>query len=143
MTEHLDTLDREILAVVREDGRASHASLASALRVTRATIKARLERMEQRGVILGYRVQLSSDTLTPNVRALTHIKIVGHRTDRVLQRLKGIHWIKSIHTTNGKWDLIAELAADSNRELDTALMAVRRAEDIAESETSILLSEVV
>ena len=98
--------------------------------------------MEARGVILGYRVQLASDTLRPNVRALTHIKILGHRTDRVIQRLKGVQWIKSIHTTNGRWDLIAELAADSNRELDQALLAIREIEDIAESETAILLNEI-
>ena len=143
MTEQLDELDRTIVSILREDGRASHASMAAAMKVTRATVKARLERMEKRGVILGYRVQLSSDTLAPNVRALTLIKITGHRTDRVIQQLKGVHWIKALHTTNGKWDLIAELAADSNRELDQALLAIRQLEDIAESETSILLSERV
>ena len=142
MTEHLDELDQRLISALRDDGRAAHASLAAQLSVTRATIKARLARMEARGVILGYRVQLASDTLRPNVRALTHIKILGHRTDRVIQRLKGVHWIKSIHTTNGRWDLIAELAADSNRELDQALLAIREIEDIAESETAILLNEI-
>jgi DNA-binding Lrp family transcriptional regulator len=142
MTEQLDELDQRLISALRDDGRAAHASLAAQLNVTRATIKARLERMEARGVILGYRVQLASDTLRPNVRALTHIKILGHRTDRVIQRLKGVHWIKSIHTTNGRWDLIAELAADSNRELDQALLAIREIEDIAESETAILLNEI-
>lgn len=142
MTEHLDELDQRLISALRDDGRAAHASLAAQLNVTRATIKARLARMEARGVILGYRVQLASDTLHPNVRALTHIKILGHRTDRVIQRLKGVQWIKSIHTTNGRWDLIAELAADSNRELDQALLAIREIEDIAESETAILLNEI-
>ncbi len=142
MTEHLDELDQRLISALRDDGRAAHASLAAQLNVTRATIKARLARMEARGVILGYRVQLASDTLRPNVRALTHIKILGHRTDRVIQRLKGVHWIKSIHTTNGRWDLIAELAADSNRELDQALLAIREIEDIAESETAILLNQI-
>lgn len=142
MTEHLDELDQRLISALRDDGRAAHASLAAQLNVTRATIKARLARMEARGVILGYRVQLASDTLHPNVRALTHIKILGHRTDRVIQRLKGVHWIKSIHTTNGRWDLIAELAADSNRELDQALLAIREIEDIAESETAILLNQI-
>ena len=142
MTEQLDELDQRLISALRDDGRAAHASLAAQLNVTRATIKARLERMEARGVILGYRVQLASDALRPNVRALTHIKILGHRTDRVIQRLKGVHWIKSIHTTNGRWDLIAELAADSNRELDQALLAIREIEDIAESETAILLNEI-
>ena len=142
MTEHLDELDQRLISALRDDGRAAHASLAAQLNVTRATIKARLARMDARGVILGYRVQLASDTLRPNVRALTHIKILGHRTDRVIQRLKGVHWIKSIHTTNGRWDLIAELAADSNRELDQALLAIREIEDIAESETAILLNEI-
>ncbi|MGB1157209.1 MAG: Lrp/AsnC family transcriptional regulator [Alphaproteobacteria bacterium] len=142
MTEHLDELDQRLISALRDDGRAAHASLAAQLNVTRATIKARLARMEARGVILGYRVQLASDTLRPNVRALTHIKILGHRTDRVIQRLKGVHWIKSIHTTNGRWDLIAELAAVTNRELDQALLAIREIEDIAESETAILLNEI-
>ena len=142
MTEQLDELDQRLISALRDDGRAAHASLAAQLNVTRATIKARLARMEARGVILGYRVQLASDTLRPNVRALTQIKILGHRTDRVIQRLKGVHWIKSIHTTNGRWDLIAELAADSNRELDQALLAIREIEDIAESETAILLNEI-
>jgi len=143
MTAQVDSLDHSILAILREDGRASHASLAAALNVTRATVKARLARMEERGVILGYRVQMASDALRPKVRALMHLKILGHRSDRVVQKLKGVHWIKSIHSTNGKWVLVADLAAESNSELDQALAAIRLIEDIAESETSILLREIV
>ena len=141
-TDQLDALDQSLLSLLRRDGRASHAALAAALSVTRATVRTRIERLEAKGVILGYAVKLRDEDEQAPVQALTHIRVEGHRTDTVMRRLGGIRWINAIFSTNGKWDLIAEVQAQSNMELDTALVAMREIEGIAESETSILLRKL-
>ena len=138
-TVQLDKLDQALLSALRSDGRASHARLAEQLKVTRATIKTRVERLEERGVILGYQATLASDTLGPAVRALMSIKITGHKTNAILARLRGVQWIAAIHSTNGSWDFIAEVNTDTIEELDRALSLIREIEGIADSETSILL----
>ena len=68
------------------------------------------------------------------------IAIDGHHGDAVLRTLRGLPQVVALHTTNGRWDLLAELRADTLESFDTLLNAVRAIEGIASTETSILLS---
>ena len=48
--------------------------------------------------------------------------------------------VQTLHTTNGRWDIIAELRADTLEAFDRVLGSIRKLEGIANSETSLLLS---
>jgi len=58
----------------------------------------------------------------------------------VCRALRGDPSVVTLHTTNGRWDLIAELRADSLEAFDAVLNHIRRIKGIANTETSILLS---
>ena len=47
-----------------------------------------------------------------------------------------------VHSTNGRWDLVAEIATADLAALDRALTAIRALKPVANSETSILLAEL-
>ena len=70
------------------------------------------------------------------------IEVVGKSTVQVITRLRGIPELQIIHTTNGSWDLVAFLMADSLSEFDRVLRKVREVDGILNSETSLLLSTV-
>ena len=59
-----------------------------------------------------------------------------------MERLRGMPELHSLHTTNGSWDLIAEIRASSLHDFDRVLREVRQIDGILNSETSILLSSV-
>ena len=137
-----DSLDSALIAELRKDGRASISQLASQLNVSRATVQNRLDRLTQSGAILGFTIRVHEELEQDTVRAIMMIEVAGRSTSQVIQKLRGIPELIKLHTTNGAWDLVAELQTTSLGEFDRILRRVREVEGILNSETSILLSSL-
>ncbi len=137
-----DDLDRRIIAHLRVDGRASLSKLANALGVARGTVQNRLDRLLETGALLGFTVRVREDYDDLSVRAVMMIEVMGKSTTQVIQRLRGIVEIRTLHTTNGNWDLVADIHAANLSDFDRVLREVRMIDGVANSETSLLLSTV-
>jgi DNA-binding Lrp family transcriptional regulator len=135
----MDALDRELIALLRTDGRAPVASLAAGLGVSRATVKARLDRLSVDGVIQGFTVVLN-DPGAEGVRAITLIEVEGRSAEGVIRRLRGFPEVRALYSTNGRWDVVAELEVASLPAFDTVLRRIREIDGITVTETSILLA---
>lgn len=138
----MDELDRKLLALLRADSRTSAAALAARLKVSRGTVQNRIARMQSQGVIQGFTVKTRPELEVQRVRAVMSIAVEGERTAAVVRRLKGFPAVDRIYTTNGRWDLIAELDVANLSEFARALDDIRTVEGIAMTETSILLAAV-
>jgi DNA-binding Lrp family transcriptional regulator len=136
----IDALDQRLVTLLRHDARRSISELAATLGVGRATVRARIERLEAAGEILGYTVILRADALDLPVRGVMLIEIEGHAADRVIRALGGFAEVSTIHTTNGRWDLIIELAAAGLTDFDAVLRRIRLIAGITNSETNLLLA---
>ncbi|WP_417211433.1 Lrp/AsnC family transcriptional regulator [Antarctobacter sp.] len=137
-----DDLDKRLIAILREDGRAPVSKLATVLGVTRATVQNRLDRLIDSGAVLGFTIRAREEYGPDVVRAIMMIEVSGQSTTRVIRSLRGIAALRQLHSTNGKWDLVAELSAESLADFDRVLRDVRGIPGITNSETSILLSSV-
>lgn len=136
----LDDVDRQLIALLRDNARTSVVELARHLRVARATVQNRIARLEEHGVIVGYTVRLRPSAEKHRIRALMSIAVEGNRAADVVKALRGYPNVAAIHSTNGRWDLVAELQADSLENFDRVLASIRLIDGIANTETSILLS---
>ena len=136
----MDELDRKLLARLREDARDSAAALAKALKVSRGTIQNRIARMQAEGIIQGFTVRTRPDIEDNWVRAVMTIAIEGERSRAVIQALRGLPEVSAVHTTNGRWDLVAELDTPTLGDFSRALDQIRTIDGIASTETSILLA---
>ena len=136
----MDNLDRRLLALLRENARTSIASLAKALGVARGTVQNRIARLERDGTIVGYSVRLKPQVEEHRIRALMTIAVEGNRIEAVIASLRGDPAVGALHSTNGRWDIVAELRAESLAAFDEVLGRIRRLEGIASTETSLLLS---
>ncbi|AOY98912.1 AsnC family transcriptional regulator [Cupriavidus sp. USMAHM13] len=136
----MDDTDRQLLSLLRDDARTPVTALAKALRVSRATVQNRIAKLEQEGVIVGYTVRLKPEAEPHRIRAWMTVAVEGNKSREVLQALRGEPNVQALHTTNGRWDIIAELRADSLEAFDRTLDRVRMIEGISATETSILLS---
>lgn len=136
----MDNIDQELIALLRSNARTPVMTLAKKLKVARATVQNRLNKLEESGVILGYTVRLQTDAMVRGVRAITSIGISGHHAAEVKHALRGHPNVVAIHTTNGRWDLMAELHAETLEAFDKALNTIRSIKHIDNTETSILLS---
>ena len=121
-TQILDDLDINLIAILRKDGRAPVAKLSQILGVSRGTVQNRLDRLLSSGAILGFTIRKS--------------------TSQVIQKLRGLPELTHMHTTNGAWDLIANIQTTTLTEFDRVLRRVRMTPGVLNSETSILLSSI-
>ena len=136
----MDSLDHRLIALLRDDARQPIAGLAKALGVSRGTVQNRIARLEREGLILGYTVRLKSSAEDRRIRALMTVAVEGNRTDEVLRALRGDPAVCALHTTNGRWDIVAELRTDSLESVDRVLGRIRLIDGISNTETSLLLS---
>lgn len=139
----LTDLDRQLLSALREDGRASVADLSRRLGVARATVTSRLDRLVTSGTIVGFTVRVRDEVDPLEIRAIALIEIEGRAANTVIRQLRGLPEIRALHTTNGGWDLIAELRTESLGSFDQVLGRIRSTEGVLNSETSLLLSSVL
>ena len=112
----MDTTDRELLSLLRENARLPVAALAKTLRVARGTVQNRLARMEKEGTIIGYTVKLKpQESPTADIFRITLDP-------------------GSVIT------FVAELRTDSLEAVDRVLGRIRQIDGISNTETSLLLS---
>jgi DNA-binding Lrp family transcriptional regulator len=124
---------------LRQDARLTVAALAARLKVSRGTVTNRIRRLEDDGVIVGYTVRLRPDVQHNSILAWMSIAVDGNQTRAVISHLLGEPGVAALHDTNGRWDLLAELRAESLQELAQVLERIRLLKGISNTETSIHL----
>lgn len=136
----MDDTDRTLISLLRKDARMNIATLATKLGVSRGTVTNRLRKLEDEQVIVGYSVRLRPDAEPGKIRAWMSVLVEGNRTRAVIASLLGEPAVEALHDTNGRWDLLAELRAETMVELSNVLERIRLIKGIANTETSILLA---
>ena len=135
----MDETDHQLISLLRQDARLSVATLASRLGVSRGTVTNRLRKLEDDSVIVGYTVRLRPDVQRNEIKAWMSIAVEGNQTRTVIASLLGEPGVATLHDTNGRWDLLAELRAENLQDLAKVLERVRLLKGISNTETSIHL----
>ena len=135
----MDETDHQLIALLRHDARLSVAALAARLGVSRGTVTNRMRRLEDDSVIVGYTVRLRPDVPRSEIKAWMSIAVEGNQTRSVIASLLGEPGVATLHDTNGRWDLLAELRAENLQDLAKVLERIRLLKGISNTETSIHL----
>lgn len=135
----MDEIDHKLMSLLRQDARLTVAALAAKLHVSRGTVTNRIRRLEDDGVIVGYTVRLRPDVQHNAIKAWMSIAVDGNQTRAVIASLLGEPGVATLHDTNGRWDLLAELRAETLQELAKVLERIRLLKGISNTETSIHL----
>ena len=135
----MDATDQHLLSLLRQNARSSVATLAHKLGVSRGTVSNRITKLEDAGVIVGYTVRLRPDAQAHEIRAWMGVAVQGNESRAVIASLLGEPGVASLHDTNGRWDLLAELRAANLAELSQVMERIRLVRGISSTETSIHL----
>lgn len=136
----LDTTDKALLDLLHRDGRATTSALARELGISRSTVKDRIARLERRGIIRGYRVELGEDYAAQQITAHVMINVNPKYSQTVVKDLSKMHSLHALHTINGNHDLLAIVKTDSTQALDKTLDDMGNLDGIDRTESSIVLS---
>ncbi|PKH03934.1 AsnC family transcriptional regulator [Psychromonas sp. MB-3u-54] len=137
--KNLDNTDRQLLALLRKDARTPVVNLAKELKVSRATVQNRINKLEREGIVLGYTVKLKQEAEEDIVKVMMSILVEAKDEVRVLKELQTFPEILSVYHTNGHWDLIAEVQAENLSVLGELLGEIRSVEGIVQTEANLLL----
>ncbi|AZV80461.1 AsnC family transcriptional regulator [Parasedimentitalea marina] len=134
-----DDIDKKLIALLRENARRPVADLARQLSLARTTVQARIERLENSGVISGYTLRASAVTRPP-LQATVLISIEPRSGPEVLSRLHSLSGVQVVHTTSGRFDLLAQVVAQTTTELDETIDRIGEARGVKSSESLIHLA---
>ena len=140
---NLDSLDVAVLSALRSAPRAGYLELSRLLQVSRATIQARLERLERDGVVTGYGPDINLAAAGYPVLAFATLEIAQGRLDEVTDALAAIPSVVEAFATTGPGDVHCRLAATSHEGLQDVLIQVSQIPGVARSTSVIALTRVV
>jgi DNA-binding Lrp family transcriptional regulator len=139
----LDSLDVAILTALRAAPRSGYLELSRLLKVSRATIQARLERLERDGVVCGYGPDIDLAQAGYPVLAFATLEIAQGRLDEVTAAMAVIPSVVEAYATTGPGDVHCRLAAKSHEDLQRVLIEVSQIPGVARSTSVIALTRVV
>ncbi|TLP57680.1 Lrp/AsnC family transcriptional regulator [Parasedimentitalea maritima] len=134
-----DDIDLKLITLLRENARRPVADLARQLGLARTTVQARIERLESSGTIAGYTLRSSAATRPP-LQATVLISIEPRTGPEVLARLRSLPGVQVVHTTSGRFDLLAQVVAQTTSELDETIDRIGEARGVKSSESLIHLA---
>jgi DNA-binding Lrp family transcriptional regulator len=136
----LDLTDQKILALLREDARASTAQLGRKLGLSRTTVQSRIERLRNRGVIAGFTVRAGEEYERAQIQAHVMITALPKLASRIEAELRRLPEVRKLYAISGMHDLIAVIATDSVRSMDGLLDRIGALEGVDRTQSSIVLS---
>ncbi|BCO19600.1 AsnC family transcriptional regulator [Alteromonas sp. KC3] len=136
----LDAKDRELLDILKRDARTPVTVLAEVLSLSRNTVQKRIDRLVNTGVIEAFTVRVNEQLQPDKIKALMSVELEGLSTTKLISKLRTLDGVERFHTTNGNWDVLIVITAESLAHLDSILKQVRDTGGVLNSETSIILS---
>lgn len=132
--------DEQLIGLLRENARLSVSDLARRLNVSRTAAQVRLEKLERSGVIAGYTVRLSEQSLAKRVSALVMIKSSPSNRFAVEKILSKFSNLTTLYSISGAFDLVAEISTSSVGELDIAIDRIGALDGVDDTLSSVILS---
>jgi DNA-binding Lrp family transcriptional regulator len=140
---HLDRLDIAVLRALREHPKAGPLELSRITKVARATVQARIQRLEHAGVITGYGPDVDLEAAGQHVAAYVTLEIAQGALDQLAPELEAIPNILEAHATTGTFDVLCKVAATSHADLQETLLELNRSPSVVRTTSVVALGTVV
>ena len=137
----IDALDARLIRALCEIPRAGVMELARQLGVARGTVQARLDKLQQRGIISGFDPDLDLRAMGYEVLAFVSLEIAQGRLDDVGHHLREIPEVLEIHSVTGAGDLLCRVVARTNDHLQHVIGRILEVRGIDRTTTQIALTE--
>ncbi|MDJ0340279.1 Lrp/AsnC family transcriptional regulator [Streptomyces sp. H10-C2] len=138
----LDPIDRTILRLLQEDGRASIRSVAERVHVSRANAYARINRLIEDGVIRGFTARVDHERAGQAASAYITLKIVQNSWRTVREQLLTLPGVAHIALVSGDFDVLMLVHTPDNRSLrELVLTRIQAIPEVLSSRTLLVFEE--
>ncbi|PSQ06541.1 Lrp/AsnC family transcriptional regulator [Halobacteriales archaeon QS_6_71_20] len=136
----LDETDRAILRILQEDARTPFSEVARRIDMSSATVHERVSRMEEAGVLRGYRAEVDPKALGYGVSAFVGLRVQQGHEEEALETLRGVDGVREVHLTTGEYDVMLRVYAESTDDLRELMFGrIATMEGFGRSQTMVIL----
>jgi len=136
----MDRLDVALLGALTRDARVGVVELASRLGVARNTVQSRLRKLEDEGLLVGFRPDLDLERAGIDVQAFVALEIVQGRLQAVVAELTAAPEVLEIHATTGREDLLVRVATATQASLQALIERIVAISGVSHSSTTLALT---
>ncbi|AFC47828.1 Lrp/AsnC family transcriptional regulator [Mycobacterium intracellulare] len=136
----IDRLDVDLLEMLARDARAGVLELASRLGISRNTVQSRLKRLEEGGLVAGYRPELDLARIGIATQAFIGLEVQQGRLGPIVEALIGVPQVLEIHATTGREDLLVRVATETQAGLQQLIEQVVGIPGVVHSTTTLALT---
>lgn len=137
----MDEIDRRLLEALRANGRASWAELGRLVGMSGPSVQERVRRLEDRGVLRGYRAVVAPERVGLGTSALVGLyQRDDAETDDVVDGVRAIDAVEDCWFVAGDEELVVRIRAAGVAELEAVIASLRRIPGVARTRTTVVLS---
>ncbi len=135
----IDSLDVDILDILRENSRTSNAEIARILKTSEATIRRRIKSMMDKGIIEGFSTFINYSKIENPVKAYIHLKVRTENMEEVVDRIKSHDMLLALYRVAGEYDLLCVTLFSSMTGLHEFIDYFLGIDGIIETNTQIVM----
>lgn len=136
----IDRLDVELLETLARVARAGVVEMASTLGISRNTVQSRLKRLEEGGLLTGYRPELDLAHAGVATQAFIGLEVQQGKLGPIIKALKAIPQVLEIHATTGREDLLVRAATETQAGLQQLIERIVGTPGVVHSTTTLALT---
>jgi len=134
----IDHLDERIIEILKKDSRKPFVEIAEELKVSEGTIRSRVRKLFEEGVIQSFTIKTSSK----NVKAIIEVKIdVNVNTSEVAANISKFDGVSEVFEVTGEEDIVAIIDVTSSPQLNEIIERIRRFDNVLATRTRLILKE--
>jgi Lrp/AsnC family leucine-responsive transcriptional regulator len=142
----MDSLDMQIIKNIEKEGRISHEELSKRLNLSRPAIHNRVTKLEEQGIITGYKATIDWSKLGFTTYAIISLRVRTANYDKLLEQLKNLVIadlvVEECHIVTGTWCILMKVRCSTPLGLKAIQDELHKIECIKESSTSLILSSL-
>jgi len=134
----IDHLDEHIIEILKKDSRKPFVEIADELKVSEGTIRSRVRKLFEEGVIQSFTIKTSSK----NVKAIIEVKIdVNVNTSEVANQIAKFDGVSEVFEVTGEEDIVAIIDVTSSPQLNDIIEHIRHFNNVQSTRTRLILKE--
>jgi len=134
----MDDLDREILSILRRDSRTPYTEIADEVDTSEGTVRNRVERMLDEGVIERFTVA----THTGNIKAMIEVEVdVDVDTHAVSESMADWAQVDFVWMVSGEQDIVLVVDAPDTQGVNDLITQARELSEVVNTKTRLILDE--
>jgi DNA-binding Lrp family transcriptional regulator len=137
----MDAIDRQIVALLRQDARRSFQSIGQQVSLSAPAVKRRVDRLERDGVVRGYTAVVDPPAFGWHAEAFVDLYCEGHMPGEAIKHaVEGEPGVVSAHTVAGEASALLHVRARDMQDLELALERIRATDGVTRTVTEVVLS---